>query len=1852
MKKGLKTTILITACGLIAGLASLTGAAEPQLADYTAYPVFTVNPVKPNILIMLDNSGSMNFNAYGSYPGGGGVVRDQPYAGEPFHKSVVYTRAVAASRDDAEEGTSGSAWTGSIDLDLGRFDGGTAEAVDGLRFQNVEVPQGQTVIAAWIELTIARVPDGYPNDDQENRVIKLQIVGEASDDAPAFAATDQNISSRPETTHTVTWDSSVDTSGLGDWSPVNDTRNTPDLTSIVQEIVNRPGWEKGRAMVFKFRNLDATSVGKRDAFTYDGDSGKAPVLHIQYSLDKPVRYYGYFNPDWFYAWSSNKFVHRYKKVAYDDSSCPGSWHAIYPSSYSSPGEESTWNNTCLDNGDITSQGLWDGNWMNWASMRRIDIARKVIMGGLATSRQGSGSQVNYGEKPAQVSRWWYRYFDEGSGPAVTPYTGGNWFYFYNGYIYRAQPGSDPRWRIAIDKREVFDPEDFGSDHNLSGVLQAFGDKAWWGNEFFYTGTGNNREGGYISNRVGSNITNLITDLQNTGGTTWTPLSEAYYVAMQYFKQEKPQSGLGYHTGAIGAINNTNDPYYQDGEFIPCAKSFVILLTDGASTKDSRLPDSLKDYDGDGDSTGCNEYANSNCDYSYGGSDFLDDVALYARTQDLRSDLEGDQNLILYSIYAFGNDPDARGLLRDAARNGGFKDLNDNGLPDGDYTDPADQRKEWDEDGDGDPDTYFEAQDGYKLRDQLVAALNSILERASSGTAVSVLATSSEGEGNIMQAYFRPLIKTGSNEVKWAGYLQSMWVDSRGNMREDTNGNLALDVDQDLIIRYYSDIQGNTLVRKYSVDEIVCQSTDDHLEDAVACAGVPGTTEGTFNDGACVCAEDNYPEIVVTCSSTDPGQTDEQACDGVVGDSPGYYNDGDCFCDDGAIATGVELKDIHTIWEAGRQLALIDDPDDAAMGRKIFTSLDSAVGTTLYGGVEFSEANKDWLAPYFGVQDNSTWEYLGTSKNDRVVNLIRFIRGYDSGFEGTTSIRSRILAVDGTDRVWRLEDIVHSTPVTVSMPMDNYGLLYRDESYQEYFLTYKDRETVVYTGANDGMLHAFTSWRYDPDQKKFVRPDAAPDWEEIGRELWAYIPRSLLPHLKWLPRRDYTHVYYVDLKPRVVDLKIFSPDATHPGGWGTVLIGGLRMGGKSIPVTDDFDYDASTPDTSRDFVSSYFAIDVTDPRNPEVLWEKTYDGVNLTTSRPAVVKVQDTWYLVFGSGPEDYDGSSSGTGKIFVVNAATGVPYGDSNGNDWLFEPSEDEAFMGDAVGLDYGLNYNVDSVYIGQTYDDRLNATKPHDWKGSMYRIGIPWSCGSGCASQSYGTVDSFDTDGDGVDDCSCGYDTDPGNWRIGKLFESEAPITVSPSLSTDFDRNIWVYFGTGRYLSEADKSTTQQQWLFGVKDPFFNSKYDAENCSGSYRYEGTGGTCVDYFEVQTANLTLDSGDLFDADSFTVIYPWGYYEAPQGDCSSVPTGAVGDIYADGSCTCSYDWPQFQCSTADDTVADDATACSGVTCTELGNFINPSNGYEYSCTPYQVPLWGCIEKTTGGCDDAVEGVIEDTSDRQTMYWACTEYSDGGCDGVEFGYIVNDPANCVCDEVAPPAWSCSERPAGDCVAAGIEVGDEGDILGDGGSCMAGYWTCTDQVSGGCDNVDFTATTGFLGSNGDGDINGDGSCYCQFVDDPVAAILSTTSTAAMTFDEVVTEARTWEGWKRKLPAPGERSVKKPAIIGGLTLFTSYVPSDDTCAFGGESYLYALYFETGTANEKEVFNPGTLYDSLEETIVVKEKIKLGLGMASAPSIHVGLQKGNKAKVFLEQSTGVIKDIEVDPALNIRSGLQYWKQK
>jgi type IV pilus assembly protein PilY1 len=130
----------------------------------------------------------------------------------------------------------------------------------------------------------------------------------------------------------------------------------------------------------------------------------------------------------------------------------------------------------------------------------------------------------------------------------------------------------------------------------------------------------------------------------------------------------------------------------------------------------------------------------------------------------------------------------------AAKYGGFNDQNNDNLPD--------TQDEWDQDNKGDPDTYFLISNPLNMEKQLTAVFEDILKKSASGTSVSILETSAEGEGALYQAYFYPEKPNPSDNTRkhWLGYVRGLFLDSYGNLREDTNQDSRLVFHDDLVLR--------------------------------------------------------------------------------------------------------------------------------------------------------------------------------------------------------------------------------------------------------------------------------------------------------------------------------------------------------------------------------------------------------------------------------------------------------------------------------------------------------------------------------------------------------------------------------------------------------------------------------------------------------------------------------------------------------------------------------------------------------------------------------------------------------------------------------------------------------------------------------------------------------------------------------------------------------------------------------------------------------------------------------------------------------------------------------------------
>ena len=210
---------------------------------------------------------------------------------------------------------------------------------------------------------------------------------------------------------------------------------------------------------------------------------------------------------------------------------------------------------------------------------------------------------------------------------------------------------------------------------------------------------------------------------------------------------------------------------------------------------------------------------------------------------------------------------------------------------------------------------------------------------------------------------------------------------------------------------------------------------------------------------------------------------------------------------------------------------------------------------------------------------------------------------------------------------KLGDIIHSAPSYVAGPTMAYPDTIESSAYSAFALAQASRTPMIYVGANDGMLHAFTA--------------------SNGREALAYVPTSVYKNLSALtasslsavPGEPVAHHYLVDGSPTVAD-------AYYGGSWHTLLAGGLGAGGQGIFVLDVTDPSTFTQGSAGSIVRWEFS-DVDDA------------DMGYTFSQPLLVKTNNgRWSIIVGNGynnSED-DGrlSSSGHAVLFVLDAETGA----------------------------------------------------------------------------------------------------------------------------------------------------------------------------------------------------------------------------------------------------------------------------------------------------------------------------------------------------------------------------------------------------------------------------------------------------------------------------------------------------------------------------------------------------------------------------------------------------------------------
>jgi type IV pilus assembly protein PilY1 len=333
----------------------------------------------------------------------------------------------------------------------------------------------------------------------------------------------------------------------------------------------------------------------------------------------------------------------------------------------------------------------------------------------------------------------------------------------------------------------------------------------------------------------------------------------------------------------------------------------------------------------------------------------------------------------------------------------------------------------------------------------------------------------------------------------------------------------------------------------------------------------------------------------------------------------------------------------------------------------------------------------------------------------------------------------------------LGDIVDAAVTPVQTPLQTFSDAYNNGYgfFKTLWTTTTPRPTMVYVGANDGMLHGFLG--------------------ATGVEQFAYVPGGVYQGPNGTPQVDglaqlgnpnYVHHYYVDATAFAFDIDMsktvgfagvvnYATAAGTP--WRTVLIGGLGKGGKS-----------------------FYAIDITDPANMntepavagKVLWEFSDPTMGYSFGAPVVVKtVKYGWVAILTSG---YD-NSDGFGYLYFVNPRNGA----------LLEKVKTP---NPSIGLTQA------SAFVKDFSDDTSDSVYVGDLGGQVWRFDLTGT--SGLYPQPVLLATATDSSG------------------VAQPITSAPLIEIHP-----VTRQRYVMFGTGVLLSATDVINTQMQSFYAILD-------------------------------------------------------------------------------------------------------------------------------------------------------------------------------------------------------------------------------------------------------------------------------------------------------------------------------------------------------------------------------------------------------------------------------------------------------
>ncbi len=185
--------------------------------------------------------------------------------------STTLNLQVGASGDDFRWNEGNSYFTATdTAIDVGYQDGTTTRKNAGFRFTNVTAPKNASIVSAKLTLRSTSTPTSQT-------VVNLKIDAILATN-PSAPTTYAGAEGATRTSAVVNWDN------VGAWA-ASTNYDSPDITSVIQELVNQSGWASGNAMVIYLEDNGSSAVNgtTRQFQTYDNYAPNAPKLQIVYN---------------------------------------------------------------------------------------------------------------------------------------------------------------------------------------------------------------------------------------------------------------------------------------------------------------------------------------------------------------------------------------------------------------------------------------------------------------------------------------------------------------------------------------------------------------------------------------------------------------------------------------------------------------------------------------------------------------------------------------------------------------------------------------------------------------------------------------------------------------------------------------------------------------------------------------------------------------------------------------------------------------------------------------------------------------------------------------------------------------------------------------------------------------------------------------------------------------------------------------------------------------------------------------------------------------------------------------------------------------------------------------------------------------------------------------------------------------------------------------------------------------------------------------------------------------------------------------------------------------------------------